>query len=119
VADASVAGVAAIAAKHLPQATLRHHYALARGLFEQSSGQVLDLRLVAQARAVEQPQGHFQRKALGGRHWRRISGDGEVFTAKLHDQQRRQLERRATLLPFFRDDLSISAGLKKNSMIFS
>jgi hypothetical protein len=65
-ANAPVTGVATIAAQHLPQAALRHHHALARRLFEQAPGQVLDLGFVAQARAVEQPQGNFQGKAFGG-----------------------------------------------------
>ncbi len=82
-----VTGVATIAAQHLPQAALRHNHTLARRLLQQAPGQVLDLRVVAQARAVEQPQGHFQGKAFGRRCRCRCSGAGKVFTAKLHEQQ--------------------------------
>ncbi|MNP64876.1 hypothetical protein D3C76_1604110 [compost metagenome] len=53
--DAPVTGIAAVAAEHLPQPALGHYHALASRLFEQASGQVLDLRLFAQARVVQQP----------------------------------------------------------------
>jgi len=45
--------------------------------------------------------------------WLRHSGAGEVFTAKFHHKQEWQLERRATLLFFLPDGLSIFGGLKK------
>lgn len=59
-ANPPVTGIAAITAQHLPQAALCDHNALARRLFQQAPSQVLDLGLVTQARAVEQPQGNFQ-----------------------------------------------------------
>ena len=64
VAHAPVARTAALVAQHLAQATLRHDHALACGLLEQASGKVLDMRLAAQVRAVEQPEGDLEREAF-------------------------------------------------------
>lgn len=58
--DTAVTRVAAVAAQQLPQAALRRHDALARGLLQQAAGEVLDRGFVTQAGAVEQPQCHFQ-----------------------------------------------------------
>jgi hypothetical protein len=118
-ANTPVTGIAAITAQHLPQPALRHYHTLTCWLFQQTPGQVLDLRLVTQARVIEQPQGHFEGKPFGGRRRRGCCGAGEGFTAKLHEQQVWQLERRATLPFFLHLGLSISGGLKKFSMIFS
>jgi hypothetical protein len=52
-ADATVSGIAAIPAEHLPQPALRHYHTVTRGLLEQAPGDVLDLLPVTQARAVE------------------------------------------------------------------
>jgi len=65
VADTAVAGIAALAAHQLAQTALRYYYASTSGLLEQMPGEVFDVGAVAQAWAVEQPQGNFQRKTLG------------------------------------------------------
>jgi len=52
-ANTPITGAAAIAAKHLPQTALSYHHTLARRTLEQPPSQVLDLRLVTQARTVE------------------------------------------------------------------
>jgi hypothetical protein len=50
----------------LAQAALGSDHAFTGRLLEQAPGEVLDVDVVTQARAVEQPQSHFQGKALGG-----------------------------------------------------
>lgn len=52
---ATVAGVAAIPAEHLPQSALRNHHTAARRLFEQTTGEVFDAGLLIQARIIQQP----------------------------------------------------------------
>ncbi len=63
--DATIAGIAAFAAQHAAQTALRLDHPFARRLLEQAPGEMLDLRLGAEARAVEQPQGNLQRQASG------------------------------------------------------
>ena len=63
--DTTVAGVATFTAHQLPQAALRGDHPFTRRLLEQTPGEVFDVGVVAQARAVEQPQGDLQGKALG------------------------------------------------------
>lgn len=85
VANAPVAGIVAVLAEHLPEPALGYHHSLAGGLLEQATGKVLDARLVTQTRAVQQPEGHLQREALGFGQWRWGRGISEMFTAKYHD----------------------------------
>ena len=54
-ANASIPGVSAIAAQHLPQTTLRHHHPAPRRLLEQTTGEVLDAGFLIQARVIQQP----------------------------------------------------------------
>jgi len=64
-ADALVAGVAAVTAHQLAKPALRDHYPFARGLLEHAPGEVFDVGLVAQAGAVEQPEGDLESETLG------------------------------------------------------
>ncbi|MNQ94899.1 hypothetical protein D3C85_1104370 [compost metagenome] len=65
VADPAIAGIPAFAAHQLAETTLRRHDPFTGRLLEQTSGDVFDVRVFAQARAVQQPLGHPHRKALG------------------------------------------------------
>ena len=58
VADPSIAGVAAFAAHQLAKATLCCHHPFPGRLLEQTPGKVLDVPVITQAWAVEQPHGH-------------------------------------------------------------
>ncbi len=71
--DTPVTGVTALAAHQLTEAALRSHHAITRRLFEQAASEVFGIVAGAQARAVEQPFGNANGKALGrsntGRFW--------------------------------------------------
>ncbi|CAI8981283.1 Acyl-CoA dehydrogenase [Pseudomonas serbica] len=64
-ANPAIAGVTAFPAHQLPQPSLCSDDTFTRRLLEQMSGDVFDVRVFAQARAVQQPLGHPHRKALG------------------------------------------------------
>ncbi|CAI8796318.1 Acyl-CoA dehydrogenase [Pseudomonas sp. IT-P100] len=64
-ADSAIPGIPAFAAHQLAETALRGHYAFSGRLLEQSPGEVFDVAVFTQARAVEQPLGHTHRKALG------------------------------------------------------
>lgn len=66
VTDATVTGIPALTAHQLAQSALCSDHTLTGRLLEQTSGEVFDVGVVAQARTVEQPQGNFQGKALWG-----------------------------------------------------
>lgn len=53
--NATVAGIATIPTEHLSQSALRNHHSAARRLFEQTTGEVFDARLLIQARIIQQP----------------------------------------------------------------
>ncbi len=53
-----IAGVAAFAAHQLAKTTLCGHHPFPGRLLEQTPGKVLDVPVITQARAVEQPHGH-------------------------------------------------------------
>ncbi|MCY1553967.1 hypothetical protein D9M68_905020 [compost metagenome] len=77
-ADAAIAVIAAVAAEHLAQAALRCHHPVPRRLLEQFAGESLHARRLAQARAVQQPQGDARRQGLRG-------GSGIGRDAVLHE----------------------------------
>lgn len=54
-ANAAVAGIAAITAKHLPQSALSNHHTATGRLFEQTTGKVFNAGLLIQARVIQQP----------------------------------------------------------------
>ena len=56
-ANATITGIATVATQQLPQTTLRHNHTLTRRLLEHASGDTLDAGMVAETRAIEQPQG--------------------------------------------------------------
>jgi hypothetical protein len=57
-ANATITGVPAFAAHQLAEATLCGHDTFTRRLFEQPPGEVFDVSVFTQARAVQQPLGH-------------------------------------------------------------
>ena len=63
--DAPIPSVTALAAHQLAETALRNHHAITRRLFEQAASEVFCIVTVAQARAVEQPFGNANGKALG------------------------------------------------------
>jgi hypothetical protein len=63
--DATVPCVTALAAHQLAEAALRDDHAITRRLFEQATSEVFGVVTVAQTRAVEQPLGNANGKALG------------------------------------------------------
>lgn len=58
VADPPIAGVAAFAAHQLAKTTLCCHHPFPGRLLEQTPGKVLDVPVITQEWAVEQPHGH-------------------------------------------------------------
>lgn len=78
--DATVTGVAAIAAQQLPQTTLCHDNPLTGRLLEHASGDAFDTGVMSQAWAIEQPQGQAGGQASAGVG--RVLGG--VESARLH-----------------------------------
>jgi hypothetical protein len=74
-ADPAIAGIAALTAHQLAEATLRNHYTFASWLFEQSASEVFGITAVDQTRTVEQPFGNTYRKSLGRGNTRGVSGN--------------------------------------------
>jgi hypothetical protein len=64
-ADPAIAGIAALTAHQLAEATLRNHYTFASGLLEQAAGKMLGILAVTQARSIQQPFSHSHGKTLG------------------------------------------------------
>lgn len=74
-ADAAVPGIAALATHQQAQAALCHNHPFTRRLLEQTPGKMLDIGVVANARAIQQPQGNFQGETLGCGNTRRVVGN--------------------------------------------
>ncbi len=74
-ANAAIAGIAALTTHQLTETALRDDHAFARRLLEQAASKVFGIMAVAQARAVEQPFGDAHGKSLGRGNTRRLRGN--------------------------------------------
>ncbi|TDV50610.1 hypothetical protein EDF87_103247 [Pseudomonas helmanticensis] len=70
--DTPVTGVPTLAAHQLSEAALRGDHTFTRRLLEQAASKVFGIVAGAQARAVEQPFGNANGKALGWSNTRRF-----------------------------------------------
>ncbi len=68
--DAPVAGIAALAAEHLAQSTLRLNHTLTRRLLEQTAGDAFHAGSFSQPRTVEQPGGDTNGNLSA--HWKGV-----------------------------------------------
>ena len=74
-ADAAVPGIAALATHQQAQAALCHDHTFTSRLLEQTSGEMLDIGVIADARAIQQPQGDLQGETLGRGNTSRVVGN--------------------------------------------
>ena len=63
-ADTAIPGIPAFTAHQQTETALRSHHSFTGWLLEQTSGEVFDVGVFAQTRAVQQPLGHTHRKAF-------------------------------------------------------
>lgn len=80
--DAPITGIAAITAQQLAKAALGHHHPPPRRLLEQTSGQTLERRTLAQNGLIQQPAGQADGKAT--RH-RAVGNGGQLAVLHAND----------------------------------